>query len=238
MDETLPGRGVRQRVRQELTAEIKDVARRHLAEHGAEALSLRAVAREMAMVSSALYRYFGSRDELLTALIVDAYEAVGGAAEAAEAAVRRRSDLLGRWLAVATATRVWAVDHPHEWSLIFGSPVPGYRAPADTVDPATRIPALLLALAAEAADRRGGQPFPGRRRVPRPVHADLDVLRATVGVELPDTDLLRAIAAWTSLVGSISFELFGHLHNVVTDHEAFFAHQMRGLGIDLGLATS
>nr|MBA3283102.1 TetR/AcrR family transcriptional regulator [Acidimicrobiia bacterium] len=135
MDETLPGRGVRQRVRQELTAEIKDVARRHLAEHRAEGLSLRAVAREMGMVSSALYRYFGSRDELLTALIVDAYDALGATAEVAEAAVRKRSDLMTRWLALATATRVWAVGHPHEWSLIFGSPVPGYRAPADTVDP-------------------------------------------------------------------------------------------------------
>lgn len=238
MDETLPGRGVRQRVRQELTAEIKDVARRHLAEHGAEGLSLRAVAREMGMVSSALYRYFGSRDELLTALIVDAYDALGATAEVAEAAVRKRSDLMTRWLALAMATRVWAVDHPHEWSLIFGSPVPGYRAPADTVDPAARIPTLMLRLAGEAADCRGGEPIPGERKVPLPVRADLDVLRATVGVELPDTDLLRAIAAWTSLVGSISFELFGHLHNVVTDHEAFFAHQMRGVGLDLGLATS
>lgn len=199
---------------------------------------MRAVAREMGMVSSALYRYFPSRDELLTALIVDAYDAVGATAEVAEAAVRKRSDLLGRWLALATATRVWAVDHPHEWSLIFGSPVPGYRAPADTVDPAARIPVLMLRLAGEAADRRGGGPLPGGRRVPRPVRADLDVLRAAVGVELPDTDLLRAMAAWTSLVGSVSFELFGHLQNVVTDHETFFAHQMRGLGLDLGLATN
>ena len=74
----------RERARAELTREIKETARRHLAEHGAAALSLRAVAREIGMVSSAVYRYFPSRDDLLTALLVDAYDAVADAAEEAE----------------------------------------------------------------------------------------------------------------------------------------------------------
>ncbi|HEY4701365.1 MAG TPA: helix-turn-helix domain-containing protein, partial [Streptosporangiaceae bacterium] len=88
----------RERVRAELTREITDVARARLAADGAAALSLRAVARELGMVSSAIYRYFASRDELLTALIVDAYSAVAAAAEAAEA-TKRRSDIRGRWIA-------------------------------------------------------------------------------------------------------------------------------------------
>src|SRR3954462_15401697 len=118
-------RTARERVRAELIGEITEVARRHRARDGAAGLSLRAVAREMGMVSSAIYRYFASRDELLTALIVDAYDALGAAVERAEAAVDR-ADLLGRWLAACRAVREWALENPHEYALIYGSPVPGY----------------------------------------------------------------------------------------------------------------
>jgi AcrR family transcriptional regulator len=119
-----PTPGARARARAELTEQIKAVARQHLAEHGAAALSLRAVTRDVGMVSSAVYRYFASRDELLTALIVDAYDAVGRAAEEADAACRR-DDVEGRWLALASAVRTWATANPHEYALVYGSPVPG-----------------------------------------------------------------------------------------------------------------
>ncbi|MGI8756077.1 MAG: TetR/AcrR family transcriptional regulator [Acidimicrobiales bacterium] len=228
--------GARARVRAELTTEIKELARRHIAEHGPDGLSLRAVARDLGLVSSALYRYFPSRDDLLTALIVDAYSSIGEAAEVAESSVRR-SDLMGRWLAATRATRRWALAHPHEWALIFGSPVPDYRAPTDTVDPAARLPFLLLAIAGEAARQRPGT-RPPEPPMPRVVHGDLRALRDATGTALTDAELARAIAAWTALVGSISFELFGHLHNVITDYDAFFRHQMRTVGIGLGLARS
>src|SRR3954449_426890 len=107
---------IRARVRAEMTDEIKELARRHLATDGAN-LSLRAVARDLGMVSSAIYRYFPSRDDLLTALILDAYNALGETAEKAGAAVRDRSDHLGRWLAVAHALRDWSVAQPHEYAL-------------------------------------------------------------------------------------------------------------------------
>ena len=130
----------RARVRDELTREIKDAARRQLAEVGSAGLSLRAVARELGMVSSAVYRYFPSRDELLTALIVDAYDAVGAAVEQAEASVRARR--LRRTLAGRDARRCasWAVANPQEYALIFGSPVPGYRAPTDDDRPGRSDP--------------------------------------------------------------------------------------------------
>src|SRR5215218_139210 len=80
---TMSGNSIRARVRQELTSEIKAVARRQLATEGAN-LSLRAVARELGMVSSAVYRYFPSRDDLLTALMIDAYHDMGDAIDAAE----------------------------------------------------------------------------------------------------------------------------------------------------------
>src|SRR5688500_4847181 len=96
---------IRARVRAQMTDEIKDIARQHLATDGAN-LSLRAVARDLGVVSSALYRYFASRDDLLTALILDAYNSLGEAVETAEKAVPRK-DLSGRWLAVCHAVRDW-----------------------------------------------------------------------------------------------------------------------------------
>src|SRR5262245_38214115 len=130
--------------------EIKAVARRHLAAEGAN-LSLRAVARDLGMVSSAVYRYFPSRDDLLTALIIDAYQAVGEVAERADAGCDR-ADLTGRWLAVSGAIRSWALANPHEYALIYGSPVPGYAAPPDTVPPATRAVAVLAGLLRDAVN--------------------------------------------------------------------------------------
>ena len=132
----------RQRARAELTREIKEAARRQLAETGAPQLSLRAVARELGLVSSALYRYFPSRDDLLTALIIDAYDSLGEAAEAAAAANGTAGPRSG-WRAVCHAVRDWARANPHEYALIYGSPVPGYQAPRDTVGPAARVPLAL-----------------------------------------------------------------------------------------------
>jgi AcrR family transcriptional regulator len=119
------GRTARERVRAELIREITEIARRQLATEGAAGLSLRAVAREMGMVSSAIYRYFPSRDDLLTALIIDGYNAVGTAVEKADAAWPAE-DYAGRWLAACRAVREWALAHPHEYALVYGSPVPAY----------------------------------------------------------------------------------------------------------------
>lgn len=144
-------RGARERARIEVTAAIKDEARKQLAAEGAAKLSLRAVARELGMASSALYRYFPSRDELLTALIVDAYDSVGAAAEAAHrAAGAEAATHLARWIAVTRAVRDWALAHPHEYALIYGSPVPGYTAPQATIGPASRVGLVLIAVVADA----------------------------------------------------------------------------------------
>src|SRR5690242_658027 len=155
---------LRARVRAGMIEEIKAVARRHLATDGAN-LSLRAVARDLGVVSSAIYRYFASRDELLTALILDAYNALGSAVEAADRGVveatGRAADSgafdwdgsSARWMAVCHAVRDWALAAPHEYALIYGSPVPGYRAPADTVPAATRSVRVLGGILQDAALR-------------------------------------------------------------------------------------
>lgn len=226
----------RARVRDELTREIKETARRQLAEHGSAALSLRAVARELGMVSSAVYRYFPSREELLTALIIQAYDAVGSAAEAAESAVRRR-DLMGRWMALARAVRGWATDRPQEYGLIFGAPVPGYHAPPDTLDPASRIPLLVVRLLTDA-EAAGVSPAPADRPIPRAVRSDLKALSKGWAAGLDEQQLAGALMAWTELIGSVSFELFGQLHNLVNDYQSYFDFQMRGVGQRLGLAEA
>src|SRR5215468_4438575 len=149
------GRTARERARAELTEEIKESARRQLATEGAAGLSLRAISRELGMVSSALYRYFPSRDDLLTALIIDAYNALGDAAEAAAGDFERTRDPLESWVAVFNAVRRWARASPQEYALIYGSPVVGYQAPQTTIEPAGRVAILVLRLIARAhADGR------------------------------------------------------------------------------------
>lgn len=215
--------GARARARAELTDQIKDVARRHVADTGAASLSLRAVAREVGMVSSAIYRYFPSRDELLTALIVDAFDAVGAAAEASEGEGR---SVERRWLDLAGAIRDWARAHPHEWALIYGSPVPGYAAPKDTVDPAARVSLVFLRLLADGV-AAGALPRGEPMETSRSVRADLRRLRDLAAPGVPDEVLSRGLLAWTQLFGAISYELFGHLEGVSTDRDAFFDLQAR-----------
>jgi AcrR family transcriptional regulator len=234
--------GARARVRAELTREIRDAGRRQLALQGSAGLSLRAIAREMGMVSSAIYRYYPSRDELLTALITDAYESMGRAATEAESALDR-SDTLGRWLATATAVRLWALAAPQEWALIYGSPVPGYQAPTDTIDPAAVLPLLIIGIVGDAHPAVTSEPatqlpspvFPVSTPMPASVRSELEALAAELGQSLAVEWLAPTAMAWTQLVGSVSFELFGHLHNVIDDYPAYFEFQMREIGARLNL---
>jgi AcrR family transcriptional regulator len=234
MTETDVPRTARQRVRAEVLGEIKAVAREHLREHGSGALSLRAVARDVGMVSSAVYRYFPSRDELLTALIVDAYSDFGRAVTEAERAVRR-SDLIGRWMAATRGARRWAIAEPHQYALIFGSPIPGYAAPEDTVDPAAITPLVLLAIVADGA--AGGRSARPSGPHTRSLRSDLRRLAAAAAPGVSDDAVDRGVMAYSQLIGAISFELFGHLHNVISDLEAYFDHQMRSTARDLGLVS-
>ncbi|WP_330295048.1 TetR/AcrR family transcriptional regulator [Streptomyces sp. NBC_00503] len=241
-------RGARERARIEVTAAIKDEARRALAAEGAAKLSLRAVARELGMVSSALYRYFPSRDDLLTALIVDAYNSVGAAAEAADArtlaagasattgaAATRATATAGapraRWIAVCEAVRAWALEHPHEYALIYGSPVPGYSAPSDTVGPASRVGNTLIGIVRAAYEGRGLAlpPLPAELR-PEAVRMTEDFAAG-----LPPEVTAALVAAWAQLAGLVSFELFGQFNRVVEDRDTFFTHAAGQLAHGVGL---
>jgi AcrR family transcriptional regulator len=227
-------RTARERVRAELIGEITEIARAHLARDGAAGLSLRAVAREMGMASSAIYRYFASRDDLLTALIIDGYNAIGEVVEKADAA-RERDDHAGRWLAVGHAVRDWALRHPHEYALLYGSPVPGYQAPEDTIVPATRTIATFCKVIADAHAAGVLDPPPGFPSAPAEFAADAEVIREAVLPGVPDDLVARMLTIWPSVFGMVSFELFGQFKNVVTHPDAAFDHGMRSLGRLVGL---
>jgi AcrR family transcriptional regulator len=229
-------RTARERVRAELTREITEIARAQLATAGAAGLSLRAVAREMGMVSSAIYRYFPGRDDLLTALIIDGYNAIGEAVEQADAACAR-DDHAGRWLTVCRVVRGWALAHPHEYALLYGSPVPGYRAPQDTVAPATRDAVVYGRILSDAFRAGRLRPPDGSPPPPESFAPDAARIREMIMPGLPDDVVARALAAWTALFGAVSFELFGQFDNVITDRDAFFDHLMTGQARFLGLAA-
>jgi AcrR family transcriptional regulator len=212
-------------VRAELTSEITDAARRQLAEVGAVALSLRAVAREVGMVSSAVYRYFPSRDELLTRLIIDGYDALGAAAEAAD---EPGAAPLDRWLAVCRAVRTWALAHPHEYALLYGTPVPGYRAPKDTVPAASRVGVVLGRILGDAA-RSGVLPPAAGVRDPGLVSDEAVAVLGGEHPSLDDTVRRRALLAWSAVYGTISFELFGHFVGSVEDGDRYFDRAMADL---------
>lgn len=230
-------RTARERARAEITDEILATARQHLARDGAAALSLRAIARDLGMVSSAVYRYVPNRDALLTMLIIDAYDTVGAQVERAAAACPR-GDYAGRFLATCRAVRAWAMANPHEYALIFGSPVPGYAAPVDTIAPASRVPTVLLSILFDQTDH--GAAGPGEP-LPAAVSASIAPFREFAGGRASDDLLLRGLASWGTLLGTVSLELFGHLHNVIEEGEAarasFFDHQMQQVAVGLGLAA-
>ena len=222
--------GARARARIEVTAAIKEAARRQLAEEGAAKLSLRAVARELGMVSSALYRYFPSRDELLTALIIDAYDSLGESAERARDAAADAAPV-ARWTAVCEAVRGWALAHPHEYALIYGSPVPGYAAPQTTVPAASRVGLVFIGIVRDAREAPGLADL----SLSAGLRPEAERMAADLAPDLPPETITALVAAWAQLFGLVSFELFGQFNNVVEDREAFFRHAVTELARGVGL---
>lgn len=224
----------RQVARAEMTARILSEARAQLGSVGPGELSLRAIAREIGVASSALYRYFPSRDELLTALLVQLYDELGQTLEDADAAVRARGNLGRRITAMARAMRGWAIAHPHDWALLYGSPVVGYRAPQDTIGPAGRSTGAFLTLLTAMVET-GRSPRSEAPRLTQRSGRSLRSLEQQVGGTIPTDLLQRGMIAWTTMLGTISLELFGHLHRAVDDYPAYFDQVIARTVHDLGM---
>lgn len=214
--------------------DIVRIGREHLAAVGPAALSLRAIARDLGVVSSAVYRYVASRDELLTLLIVDAYDELGDAVEAAVAAAGE--DPRERFAAAARAVRSWAIAEPSRYALVFGTPVPGYEAPGErTTGPGTRVIVALLRLFDDAA--RAGQPVSTALGIAPELRADLARIREEYGSPLDDSQLVAATVAWTGIFGAVSFEVFGQYGtDTFAAPSALFEAQMEALSAAVGLS--
>ncbi len=220
----------RQRARADAVEEIKRIARRQLADGGPGALSLREIAKEMGLVSSAVYRYVPSRDALLTGLIADAYDRLGTAAEAADAALAR-DDLAGRWRALAGSLRDWAMAHPTDYTLVYGPPVAGYEAPPETYAPAQRWVEIMIDILARGA-RRGSVPDAPQDPAFR---ARLLELSARRSPDTPAGSIAAGLRAWTQLHGLVALEIHGQTAFVLDAAAELFAdaveHQVRELAL-------
>jgi AcrR family transcriptional regulator len=217
--------GKRQDTREKIEAQIIELGRRHLVTEGAARLSLRAVARDLGMVSSAVYRYVASRDDLLTLLLIDAYSELADAVDRAGAAAG------GCWsdqlLAMAHAARAWAIGQPARWALLYGSPVPGYHAPRErTVGPGTRVVGALLDVI--GAGIAAGAIIVPDVPVAQPLSSEFDLLREEFDFGGDDATVAKCFLLWAGLVGAISLEVFGQYGaDTFTDPGAVFDTQIR-----------
>ncbi len=237
MTERNAPRTARAIAREELTRQILDTAREHLMRVGPGELSLRAVARDLGMASSAVYRYFPSRDALLTGLLVRVYGELADALEAADAAVRDRADVRRRWRVACRTIRTWAFTHRHDYALVYGSPVPGYAAPPDTVHPVLRIYSVFGAILVEHARREDAARGPRSLPLTAAQRRAVEPIATAWGAELSPELSARGVTAWCTVMGVVSMELFGHLVGGIVDGDAYFDYVVDQLAADLGLVA-
>jgi AcrR family transcriptional regulator len=216
--------GKRQETREKIETQIIELGRRHLVTEGAAGLSLRAIARDLGMVSSAVYRYVSSRDDLLTLLLVDAYSELADSVDRAAATAGSWRD---RLLAMAHAARGWAIDQPARWALLYGSPVPGYHAPREhTVGPGTRVVGALFG--AIGAGIASGDIPQSNAAAAQPLSSDFDRLREEFEFTGDDFAVAKCFLLWAGLVGAISLEVFGQYGaDTLTEPGAVFDTQVR-----------
>ncbi|QEV22254.1 TetR/AcrR family transcriptional regulator [Streptomyces alboniger] len=229
------GPGRRERLRAETTAEIKKVALELMASGGPDAITLRAIAREMGMTANAIYGYFATRDDLVTALINDVYTALADAVDAgwASASAQGPADRIHAW---AHAFRDWALANPEGFRLIYGDPVPGYRAPDGGAAPqaAHRVCTGLAGLAdaawPNAQHLYAGSEFdwpdfdPGLLAKVRPAYPDL-----------PPAAVALALRIWGHLHGLVSLEIYGHLRTQTVSPDKLFRAELAALVRSLDL---
>ncbi len=208
--------------------EIKKAARAQLVAKGVSGVSLREIARDLGLVSSALYRYYATRDELLTALILDAYNELGDFVERANASFVR-DDTLGRWRASCFAILHWAKAHPQEYALLYGTPLLDYQAPDQTIAPASRVPLVLGEIIGDAHRRHPSSAITSGHE---DVTSWLNVSNLTQALPgVPSSYYLRALMAWTEIFGFLNFELFGHFKGSIVDYERAFTYVVEELAV-------
>lgn len=220
--------------REETEAEIKEVARQQMAEVGAAALSLRSIAREMGLTAPALYRYFANRDALVTALIVEAYSSLATAMAAADA-TRARDDFNGRFQAIAFAFRNWAIQHPQDFALIYGTPIPGYIAPREqTMEPAGQVLQALgfvLIAAWQAGELTIPEPY---LELPPEMHTAVTDILQSLPPGVPAGGVVLTMTIWARLYGLVWGELFEHFPPGLAEVGRLYQIEIDAICVELG----
>lgn len=232
MTVTPPTRRARQR--EATVAEIKALARQQLAGGGAGAVNLRAIAREMGAASSGLFRYFPSYNDLISALLADAYHALADALAAAVDA-RPPADHAGRWAGLCRAYRDWSLSSPAEFALTHGTPVPGYQAPVQVTGPAAAR-TITTALGVYAAAVAAGAADPARSPVPAGLQTGPLWEAILAGQPHEHEPRLAGIilTAWASVIGYLSAEIFGSLTALITDTDRLYDAHVRAVMLTMG----
>ncbi|UUV31013.1 TetR/AcrR family transcriptional regulator [Amycolatopsis roodepoortensis] len=202
----------RERYRAQVRAEIKRYAWEQLGTTGVSALSLNAIAKHVGMSGPALYRYFPSRDDLITDLVRDAYRSLADVVRAAAGS--------GGVAEVAYAIRDWALADPQRYLFVYGTPIPGYRAPGDTTEISNGIMAALL---------RGHADAPGDGRVTAFDGHVGEHREWAGGLPVSSAILRRAVTFWTRIHGVLSLELAGHFAGMGFDPAVLFAAELASL---------
>lgn len=210
---------------------IKDAARSLMAEQGTAGLSIRAIAREIGMSAPSLYHYYAGLDDLITDLIVDAFNALADSVEAARVAATDQSPA-ARMMAAVHAYRRYALDHPTDFQLIYGSPIPGYTAPTEVTVPASSRTLIAFTFAMVDIFTAGDIDVPPEYRdIPAPTRAALRqtmTLAESMGFALPDVlPLYLVMTGWAQIHGIVMLEIFEHIGPVVHDTDVYFESQMR-----------
>jgi AcrR family transcriptional regulator len=233
----------RDRVRAATIEEIKGTARHLLVAEGPEAVSLRAIGRSMGMTAPALYRYFGSREELLQHVCGDIFTEIAAEIHAAigRAALASGGDMTVKLIAACHAFRSWALAHPREFGLLFGTPLPGLEAvyekggPDDVVaECAGKFSLEFLVLFFELWSKHPF-PVPADDEIDPGLLAQLVRYRDALGADLPAGAVLIFLRCWVRLYGMVSLEVFGHLHFALDDPAALFDYTLAELATLLGL---
>jgi AcrR family transcriptional regulator len=223
----------RERIRNNTRDEIKAIARQQMVEGGTAAISLNGIARAMELTSPALYRYYASRDELITALIIDTYNALADALEEASAA-HPANAYAQKLFDTSLAYRAWALTHPTDFLLIYGNPIPGYQLPSEqAMAAAQRVYAAFLGTM-QAAYIAG---FPPKRATHRTLAIELcPPLSEHPEFQIDPVVMIAGIAGWTKLHGMVMLELLGHLQGAFSDYADFYRLECRHIMEDLGLS--
>ena len=213
---------MRERYRVQVRAEVKQAALRQLAESGPAGLSVSAIGKELGVSGPALYRYFASRDELLTELVIDAYNDLAGALSAA---ISRAPgpEPRARVEAMARGYRSWALAEPHRYRLLFGPPLPGYDAHAQRLVAASEAAMnLLLGILRELGNRTPAPPS-------QPLASQLTAWAHAHAFDVDPAIALRAILIWSRLHGIVSLEIAGNFASMGIDPGQFFETQLAAL---------